>query len=69
MKIAEVESRFDSIENFINLVASYGFVNTWADLSNDLFYFLDFKKEKEIGKVKRNKLPAIKLKPCLYKKR
>lgn len=68
MKIAEVESRFDNIEDFNNLVASYGFVNTWHDVSNDLFYFLDFKKDKDIDKA-RKKLPAIQLKPCLYKKR
>lgn len=68
MKIAEVESRFENIEDFIKLVTNYGFVNTWSDLSNDLFYFLDFKKEKDIEKGK-SKLPAIELKPCLYKRR
>ncbi|XP_043472647.1 ribosomal RNA-processing protein 8 [Leptopilina heterotoma] len=68
MKIAEVESRFENIEDFIKLVTNYGFVNTWSDLSNDLFYFLDFKKEKDLEKGK-SKLPAIELKPCLYKRR
>ncbi|KOC69609.1 Ribosomal RNA-processing protein 8 [Habropoda laboriosa] len=68
LKIAEVESRFDRVEDFIKAVTSYGFKSTWQDLSHNLFYFLDFKKETDIG-GKRNKLPPITLKPCLYKKR
>ena len=69
MKIAEVESRFDSVESFINNLSKFGFVNTWKDLSHNLFYFMDFKKERCISKKKRAKLPEITLKPCLYKKR
>ncbi|CAL7945075.1 unnamed protein product [Xylocopa violacea] len=68
LKIAEVESRFDQIEDFIKTINSYGFKHTWKDLSHNLFYFLDFKKEKDIS-GKKNKLPPITLKPCLYKKR
>lgn len=67
LKIAEVESRFEHIEDFIKVINSYGFKNTWKDLSHNLFYFLDFKKERDINN--RNKLPLISLKPCLYKKR
>ncbi|KAK9307034.1 hypothetical protein QLX08_002486 [Tetragonisca angustula] len=67
LKIAEVESRFERVEDFINAINGYGFKNIWKDLSHNLFYFLDFKKEGDIGK--RNKLPSITLKPCLYKKR
>ncbi|KAF7397847.1 hypothetical protein HZH68_009069 [Vespula germanica] len=68
LKIAEIESRFEHIENFIKLLNDYGFVNTWKDLSQNLFYFLDFKKVKDIT-TNRNKLPMITLKSCLYKKR
>ncbi|XP_043672952.1 ribosomal RNA-processing protein 8 [Vespula pensylvanica] len=68
LKIAEIESRFEHIENFIKLLNDYGFVNTWKDLSQNLFYFLDFKKVKDIT-TNRNKLPTITLKSCLYKKR
>lgn len=67
LKIAEVESRFEHIEDFIKVINSYGFKNTWKDLSHNLFYFLDFKKERDISN--KNKLPLITLKPCLYKKR
>ncbi|XP_043584438.1 ribosomal RNA-processing protein 8 [Bombus pyrosoma] len=68
LKIAEVESRFEQVKDFIEAINSYGFKIIWKDLSHNLFYFLDFEKEKDI-KGKRNNLPPITLKPCLYKKR
>ena len=68
LKIAEVESRFDQVEDFIKILGDYGFKNTWKDLSHNLFYFLDFKKLKDVGN-KKSKLNTIALKPCLYKKR
>ncbi|XP_046823875.1 ribosomal RNA-processing protein 8 [Vespa crabro] len=68
LKIAEIESRFDHIEDFIKLLNDYGFMNTWKDLSQNLFYFLDFKKIRDIT-TNKSKLPMITLKSCLYKKR
>ncbi|EFN77231.1 Cerebral protein 1-like protein [Harpegnathos saltator] len=68
LKIAEVESRFEDIGDFIRLLNCYGFKNTWKDLSHDLFYFMDFKKEEDIN-MKKKTLPTVTLKPCLYKKR
>ncbi|XP_046747950.1 ribosomal RNA-processing protein 8 [Diprion similis] len=68
LKIAEVESRFDNVDEFIKTLGSYGFVNTWKDLSHNLFYFMDFKKDADVTK-KRSKLPPLVLNPCLYKKR
>lgn len=68
LKIAEVESRFEQVNDFIEAINSYGFKIIWKDLSHNLFYFLDFEKEKDI-RGKRNNLPPITLKPCLYKKR
>ncbi|XP_015598709.1 ribosomal RNA-processing protein 8 [Cephus cinctus] len=68
LKIAEVESRFDKVEDFIKILENYGFVNTWKDLSHNLFYFMDFKKVKDINRNDK-KLPPLSLKPCLYKKR
>ncbi|XP_012263158.2 ribosomal RNA-processing protein 8 isoform X1 [Athalia rosae] len=68
LKIAEVESRFEDVDGFVKTLGSYGFVNTSKDLSHSLFYFMDFKKEADVTK-KRNKLPPITLKACLYKKR
>ncbi|GJQ84323.1 hypothetical protein Trydic_g5261 [Trypoxylus dichotomus] len=67
LKVAEVESRFDTVEVFIEGVKRFGFVNTWKDLSHNLFYFLDFKKTFQCKSL--HKLPTISLHPCLYKKR
>ncbi|XP_044259168.1 ribosomal RNA-processing protein 8 [Tribolium madens] len=67
LKIAEVESRFDDVNQFIEGVKRFNFKNTWKDLSHNLFYFLDFRKE---GNIKnKKKLPNLSLNPCLYKKR
>lgn len=68
LKIAEVESRFESVENFIKGVEKLGFTKVWTDLSHNLFYFMDFKKTTNL-KNKAKDIPEIKLKPCLYKKR
>lgn len=67
MKIAEVESRFENVEDFMKNVQKYGFTIVKSDLNNNLFYFMDFKKESDIKK--RNKLPQLTLNPCIYKKR
>ncbi|CAG9859360.1 unnamed protein product [Phyllotreta striolata] len=67
LKIAEVESRFEDVEQFIKGVQHFGFKSMWKDLSHNLFYFLDFKKEKDVRN--KNKLPTLSLLPCLYKKR
>ncbi|KAL7295473.1 hypothetical protein TKK_0011125 [Trichogramma kaykai] len=69
LKIAEVESRFEKIEDFIHQMKSYGFVNTWKDLSHNIFYFMDFKKTKDVSKTDAKKLPNLSLKSCMYKKR
>lgn len=67
LKIAEVESRFENIDQFIGDIQKYGFSLIKKDLNNELFYFIDLKKENEVRK--RNKLPQLNLNPCLYKKR
>lgn len=67
LKIAEVESRFDPVEVFIEGVKKYGFKIIWKDLSNKLFYFLDFEKISQSKPLK--KLPTVGLHPCVYKKR
>ncbi|XP_014247245.1 ribosomal RNA-processing protein 8 [Cimex lectularius] len=69
LKIAEVESRFDKIEEFILLMKKYGFDLISKDLSHNLFYFLNFKKISDISKSQKKKLPCIQLAPCMYKKR
>ncbi|XP_077300605.1 uncharacterized protein LOC143921267 [Arctopsyche grandis] len=67
LKIAEVESRFENIDQFVSDIQKYGFSLIKKDFNNELFYFIDLKKENEVKK--RNKLPQLNLNPCLYKKR
>ncbi|KRT82895.1 methyltransferase, partial [Oryctes borbonicus] len=57
LKIAEVESRFDKVDDFIEGLKRFGFVNIWKDLSHNLFYFLDFKKTFRCKSL--HKLPTI----------
>jgi len=66
--VAEVKNRFEDVKDFIRLLRNYGFKNTWKDLSHNLFYFMDFKKEKDIS-LKKKILPPITLKSSLYKKK
>lgn len=65
--IAEVESRFEDVDNFIKELHKFGYNLVDKDLSCSLFYFLQFKKERNIKN--KNSLPRIQLNPCLYKKR
>jgi len=70
MKIAEVESRFDSINMFVDHLTKYGFENTKVDKEIEMFVFMDFKKTQDISKTAlKKKLPMLELKPCIYKKR
>ncbi|XP_044758078.1 ribosomal RNA-processing protein 8 [Coccinella septempunctata] len=67
LKIAEVESRIDNVDEFIKAVQCFGFQNTYKDLTHNIFYFMDFKKVTNVKKTKG--LPTLSLNPCLYKKR
>ncbi|XP_067120436.1 uncharacterized protein [Centruroides vittatus] len=66
LKVAEVTSRIDNIDKFIDDINQFGFFNIHKDISHKMFIFLDFKK---IKREKNRKAPIISLKPCLYKKR
>lgn len=70
MKVAEVESRFDNTNAFIDGLTKYGFENTKVDQAVEMFIFMDFKKTQDISKTAiKKKLPILELKPCIYKKR
>lgn len=69
MKIAEIESRFEDLNQFIKGVERMGFAAVAQDLSHNLFYFLDFKKKSNASQKKKKIIPELSLKPCLYKKR
>ncbi|PZC80083.1 hypothetical protein B5X24_HaOG215424 [Helicoverpa armigera] len=66
--IAEVESRFDKVEDFAKEVERLGFKLKQLDKSNKVFFFMEFSKIRD-PPVKKAKLPALTLKPCLYKRR
>lgn len=65
--IAEVESRFEDIDNFTSAMVHFGFTLKKKDVSHQMFIFMDFKKARTVKKA--GKLPELTLEPCLYKKR
>ncbi|XP_058067152.1 ribosomal RNA-processing protein 8 [Anopheles bellator] len=68
LKIAEVSSRFDGVNEFIGKVKQCGFALENKDLKHKLFYFFTFKKERTVQRD-LTKIKQFSLKPCLYKKR
>ncbi|KAM3958214.1 uncharacterized protein ACR2FA_007767 [Aphomia sociella] len=66
--IAEVESRFDKVDDFTAEIERLGFKLKKLDNSHQVFFFMEFVKMRE-PPVKKSKLPALSLKPCLYKRR
>ncbi|XP_042870697.1 ribosomal RNA-processing protein 8-like [Penaeus japonicus] len=67
MKVAEVESRFTNLNDFLLNVSRLGFHCTQKDVQQKYFYMFDFKKNRDCKKAKD--VPEIALKPCMYKKR
>lgn len=67
LKIAEIESRFDNVNAFIQNIQGCGFKLMSKDVSTKVFYFLYFKKTNDA--VDYAKAKDFALKPCLYKKR
>uniref|UniRef100_A0A0K8UAE3 Ribosomal RNA-processing protein 8 n=2 Tax=Bactrocera latifrons TaxID=174628 RepID=A0A0K8UAE3_BACLA len=65
--IAEIQSRFDDLRQFIRGLEACGFELLKKDINERLFYFFQFKKVRNVGKVML--IPPFSLKPCLYRKR
>lgn len=65
--IAEIESRFDDVRQFIKSVEACGFTLLKKDTSVKLFIFFQFKKVKNVAK--NSNLKQFSLKPCVYRKR
>jgi ribosomal RNA-processing protein 8 len=68
VKIAEVSSRFEKVNVFIDSIQKCGFELVNKDLENKLFYFFTFKKTYDVNAFNK-KINDFSLKPCLYKKR
>ncbi|XP_026491047.2 ribosomal RNA-processing protein 8 [Vanessa tameamea] len=66
--IAEVESRFDNVDDFVRDVQRLGFSLKKLDKTHKVFFFMEFTKIRD-PPAKKSKLPILKLKPCIYKKR
>ncbi|XP_043246702.1 ribosomal RNA-processing protein 8-like [Amphibalanus amphitrite] len=69
LRIAEVASRFDSVDDFVKSLQAYGFHFISQDLSHKYFYMFSLKKVANVDRKRRKELPEITLKPCLYKRR
>ncbi|KDQ11005.1 hypothetical protein BOTBODRAFT_115003 [Botryobasidium botryosum FD-172 SS1] len=75
LKIAEVTSRFTSVDNFVSLIESLGFRLNNKDDSNSYFMLLDFQKVRRSQVSSQQEWAEIELKakkllkPCEYKRR
>ncbi|XP_023294493.2 ribosomal RNA-processing protein 8 [Lucilia cuprina] len=65
--IAEIQSRFDNVKDFVKKLDTFGFQLIRQDVGQKVFYFFQFKKVRNVGKVAN--VPQLALKPCLYRKR
>ncbi|XP_065367689.1 ribosomal RNA-processing protein 8 [Calliphora vicina] len=65
--IAEIQSRFENVKDFVRKLDSFGFQLVRQDVGQKVFYFFQFKKVRNVGKVAN--VPELALKPCLYRKR
>jgi ubiquinone/menaquinone biosynthesis C-methylase UbiE len=63
--LAEVRSRFSSINKFCGKLESCGFEILNCDSSNSHFIFIELRKMKDMD----DNMVKIQLKPCYYKKR
>ena len=66
LKIAEVSSRIEDKSRWLQLLHGLGFDLTDTDESNTHFVMYDLVKS---GRPPAPTLPAMRLKPCVYKKR
>lgn len=65
--IAEVRSRITNVHAFINRLERFGFKLSSVDVSNTHFCIIVLKKTGDCHFEK--KIPEVRLKPCLYKRR
>ncbi|XP_034476578.1 ribosomal RNA-processing protein 8 [Drosophila innubila] len=65
--IAEIQSRFEDVREFMRCMNACGFDLIKKDVAVNYFYFFHFRKMRHVGKDV--KLKPFSLKPCLYRKR
>lgn len=66
LKIAEVRSRIESEEQFINDISKFGFNLISKDAKNKMFIILEFQKSTV---PLDSSISNLQLKPCIYKRR
>ncbi|KAI0244186.1 25S rRNA (adenine645-N1)-methyltransferase [Massospora cicadina] len=82
LKIAEVVSRSEDLDTFVDYVNGLGFLLTHRDETNKMFVMLDFIKDGKVGNAPKKAKKKAKaggangsaveapvLKPCIYKRR
>ncbi|EDX07782.1 ribosomal RNA-processing protein 8 [Drosophila simulans] len=65
--IAEIQSRFEDVREFVRCLNACGFDLIKKDVAVNYFYFFQFMKMRHVPK--NTKMKAFSLKPCLYRKR
>lgn len=66
LKVAEVRSRFESLERWLEQLRALGFDLVETDPSNTHFVLIEFRKAKVTPAAEAEVVP---LKPCIYKRR
>ena len=69
LKICEIASRIDSVEDFIENVELFGFKLVKTDTISKMFLDFEFKATFIAKKGDSSNAPSIQLNPCLYKRR
>lgn len=69
LKICEIESRFESEDEFAGQVEKFGFQLVQKESFSKLFVEFEFKVASRKKSTLSSTQPAIELKPCMYKRR
>lgn len=69
LKICEIASRIDSIEDFTGSVESFGFKLIRKDTISKMFLDFEFKATTLAKRGDGSDIPSIHLNPCIYKRR
>ena len=69
LKICEIASRIDSVEDFVGSVESFGFKLVRKDIISKMFLDFEFKATAVAKQGENSSAPSIHLNPCIYKRR
>ena len=69
LKICEIASRIDSVEDFVGSVESFDFKLIRKDIISKMFLDFEFKATAVAKQGENSSAPSIHLNPCIYKRR